>query len=388
MPWKESRSVDLKIEFVTRLQRGERMSDLCREYGIHRQTGYEVWARYHQSGLDGLQPRSRAPKHIPHKCSSEVAQFVVEERKRHPTWGPKKLKHLIERERGLRLPSASTIGEILKREGLVVGRKRRRFPALEPTGLRSADEPNQVWGADYKGQFRLGDRSYCYPLTISDLHSRLLVACDGMAAIDEDAALEAFENAFRAYGLPETIRTDNGVPFVTTGLCGLSRLSVFWLRLGIGLERIARGKPQQNGRHERMHRTLKRDTARPASRNLLQQQERFDCFRQEFNTVRPHEALEQKRPADVHRLSTRTYPDAIPEPDYPLDDDILNVTTQGHLVFGRGHRYYLSKALGGQQIGLTETDSGAWQLRFMHLELGIIDPQTRTFEPSNAPSRG
>lgn len=388
MPWKESRPVNLKIEFVTRLQRGERMVDLCLEYGIHRQTGYEVWARYHQGGIEGLEPRSRAPKHIPHKSAEEVAQFVVEERKRHPSWGPKKLKSILERERGLRLPAASTIGEILKREGLVVARKRRRFPKLEPTGLRAVGAPNQVWGADYKGHFRLGDRSYCYPLTMSDLHSRYLIACEGMAAIDEEEALEASANAFRSHGLPETIRTDNGVPFVTQGLCGLSRLSVFWLRLGIQLERILPGKPQQNGRHERMHRTLKWETAKPSSRNLLQQQGRFDHFRQEFNEKRPHEALGQKRPTEVHQPSPRNLPEVLPEPDYLMEDDVLNVTTSGHIVFGRGHRYYLSKALRGQQVGLTEADSGRWILRFTHVELGSIDPETRTFDPNPTPSRG
>ena len=258
MPWKASRTVDVKLEFVTRLLRGERMTDLCREYGINRQTGYEVAERSKRFGAEGLEPQSRAPKTIPHRMSAELAELVVAEKRAHPTWGPKKIKAALERDGQIRLPAASSIGAVLKKAGLTESRRRRPRARGKLTGLHDATAPNDVWAADYKGQFRLGDGSHCYPLTMTDQFARYVLACDGMAAIDEDAAIEASENAFRKFGLPTTIRTDNGVPFATTGIAGLSKLSAYWLRLGIELERIEPAHPEQNGRHERMHRTLNR----------------------------------------------------------------------------------------------------------------------------------
>ena len=379
--------MDLKVEFVKRLKSGERMAELCREYGIHRQTGYEVLRAFEAGGIEGLLPRSRAPLCTPHKTPESVVKILVAGRKAHPTWGGKKLKHVLEAQHGVKLPAPSTITDILKRKGLLEPRPyRRRFrPASGLTGLREAAVPNALWCADYKGQFRLGDGSYCYPLTMTDQFSRKLLCCEGMAAINEDAACDAAVRTFRKYGLPDAIRTDNGVPFASTGLAGLSRLSVLWLRLGIELERITPGEPQENGRHERMHRTLKRDTARPAQPNLLRQQQRFDGFVEEFNDVRPHEALGLRPPSVVYQPSTRTMPETLVTPDYVLHDDVLVVRANGSIRFRQKEHYHLTAALAGQAVGIREENDGRWLVTFMSLDLGHVDRKTRTFQPA-APS--
>src|SRR5262245_11123624 len=285
MPWKASTPVDLRMEFIVRLERGERVTDLCREYGISRKTGEKFKKRYRDQGLAGLQDRSRAPGLIPHKTPPELVEVIIAHRRQHPSWGPRKLKDTLETALGRAMPAASTIGDILAGAGLIVPRRSRPRHAPTPTGLREAAAPNDVWCIDYKGQFRLGDGTYCYPLTITDQFSRFILCCEGMAAICDDEARTVGEEIFATYGLPAVMRSDNGVPFSCTGLRGLTRLSIFWLRLGIALERIRPAHPEQNGRHERMHRTLKFETARPARANLLQQQERFDAFVEEFNNV-------------------------------------------------------------------------------------------------------
>ena len=309
--------------------------------------------------------------------------IIVAERKRHPTWGPKKLKRILEQQLEREFPAASTIGDILENAGLVERRApRRRYPP-RPTGLRDPTGPNQVWCIDYKGQFQLGDRSYCYPLTMTDQFSRLIVCCEAMAAISDEQSREVCQDAFRQYGLPEAIRSDNGVPFACNGLAGLTKLSVYWMRLGIELERIRPGHPQENGRHERMHRTLKQETTRPARTNLLQQQERFDAFVEEFNTVRPHEALAMKRPTDVHTTSARAYPERLPELTYPTHDEVLLVGKTGMLHLPRSRTVYLSSALAGNPVGVRECDDGRWLVSFMSLDLGHIQPVTKNFIPLN-----
>jgi transposase InsO family protein len=383
MPWKASRPVDLRIEFITRMHRGERMSDLCREYGISRKTGHKIKKRFEKSGTMGLLDESRAPKHIPHKTAPAVVELVVAERKRHPSWGAKKLKDVLEKRLGHTLPAASTLGDILTRRGLVHPRHRRARHSSAPTGLRTAHSPNDTWCVDYKGQFRLGDGSYCYPLTVTDQVSRFLLGCEGMPAISDEAAREVFEDLFETYGLPLAMRSDNGVPFASTGLAGLTRLSAYWLRLGIVLERIRPGHPEENGRHERMHRTLKRETARPARSNLLQQQESFDSFLQEFNHDRPHEALGMKRPAEIYAPSPRRCPTKLPEPTYPTHDDAVTVDRWGH-IFSARRRVYLSSALAGQTVGVREEDDGRWLVTFMDLDLGFVG-RNHSFTPATSP---
>ena len=381
MPWKAPTPMDLRLELMSRLATGETAVDLAHEYSVSRKTVEKFKKRYKEQGIAGLYDQPRAPKIIPHKTPPELVDVIVEARKRHPTWGPKKLKWALERQLERDLPAPSTIGDILERAGLIVARHpRRRFPPT-PTGLREVDAPNQVWCIDYKGQFQLGDKSYCYPLTITDQFSRFITCCEAMAAISDEQAREVCQEVFRCYGLPETMRSDNGVPFACSGLASLTKLSAFWLRLGINLERIRPGHPEENGRHERMHRTFKQETTRPAAANLLQQGERCETFRDEFNTVRPHEALGMKTPAEVYVRSSRPYPDRLPELLYPTHDEVLLVGRRGMLHLPRRQTMYLSSALAGQLVGLRECDDGRWLVSFMHIDLGHIHHLTNQFLP-------
>jgi transposase InsO family protein len=261
---------------------------------------------------------------------------------------------------------------LLDRAGLVERRKRRPAHERKPTQLARPEAPNDVWCIDYKGQFRLGDRSYCYPLTITDQYSRFLLGCDGMAAISDEAARDACEEVFRARGLPLAMRSDNGAPFASTGLAGLTKLSAYWLRLGIKLERTRPSHPEDNGQHERMHRTLKRETTRPARANLLQQQERFDAFVEEFNHERPHEALAMKRPAEVYADSPRAHPVVLPELPYATHDDVLKVNRNGFIRLCR-RTTYVTTALAGHPVGVREEDDGRWLVSFASLDLGFVD---------------
>jgi len=366
---------------MNRLFDGEKLVDLCQEYGISRKTGQKFKARFEAQGIAGLYDLPRAPKVIPHKTPPELVNVIVEERKRHPSWGPKKLKGVLEERLGRELPAASTIGDILERAGLIERRRQRRFALPSPTRLRDVTKPNEVWCIDYKGQFQLGNRSYCYPLTITDQFSRFILCCEGMAAISDEEAREVCQDVFRTYGLPTAIRSDNGAPFASCGLAGLTKLSAYWLRLGIELERIRPGHPQENGRHERMHRTLKQETTRPARENLLQQQEAFDVFVEEFNTTRPHEALEMKRPTDVYSASPRPYPEHLPELEYPTHDEVLLVGKRGLVNLPRNRTLYLSAALEGHHVGFRECEDGRWVVTFMAMDLGHFVPATHSFIP-------
>jgi len=368
VPWNASTPVDLRIEFMSRILRGERVTDLCREYGISRKTGDKFKQRFKRLGLGGLADQRRAPKVIPHRTPPELVEIIAAERRAHPSWGAKKLKQVLEERLDRKLPAASSIGDILSRNGLVQPRRLRSRHKSKPTALREATGPNDVWCIDYKGQFRLGDRSYCYPLTITDQYSRYILGCEGMAAISDESAREVCEELFRANGLPIAMRSDNGVPFASAGLAGLTKLSVYWMRLGVVCERTRPGHPQDNGRHERMHRTLKLDTARPPRYNLLQQQERFDEFVDEFNHERPHEALDMKRPAHVYERSARSYPSLLPEPTYPAHDDAIRVQCDGHMSLRR-RQFYLARSLAGQYVGVREERDGRWLVTFMNLDL-------------------
>jgi len=363
--------VDLRIEFMNRVMRGEAVAQLCREYGISRKTGDKFKQRFKRLGEAGLADQSRAPKVIPHRTPPELVELLVAERQRHPTWGPKKLKDVLEQRLKRVLPAPSTIGDILARAGMVQSRLPRRRTPARPTVLREVHAPNDVWCIDYKGQFRLGDQSLCYPLTLTDQLSRFILGCEAMTAISDAGAREACEEIFHCYGLPKAIRSDNGVPFASSGLANLTQLSAYWLRLGIELERIRPAHPEDNAQHERMHRTLKAETTRPPRRNLLQQQEQFDAFVQEFNHERPHEALDMKRPAQLYRRSPRKLPNTLVEPSYPQHDDVIAVARSGNIYFRR-KQIYISSALAFQYLGIREEHDGRWLVTFMNLDLGHV----------------
>ena len=375
MPWKVSELMSERMGFVLRLERGERMSDLCREYGISRKTGYKFLSRFRAEGAAGLMDKSRRPWRHPNQTPPEVVELVAAQRRAHPTWGPKKLRWVLEREYpGVKLPAQSTIALILKQCGFVKPRTRRRkaSPSLGP--LRVCKRPNEVWSIDFKGQFRMGNRRYCYPLTLTDNFSRMILACEALESTKATPIYSVLEQVFMECGLPEVIRSDNGSPFASSGLQGLTQLSVWLLRLGIELERIEPGHPEQNGRHERMHLTLKQETTRPAKDNLLQQQERFDSFRAEFNERRPHEALGMRTPTELHESSKRAYPETMQPLEYPLADLTQRVFADGSIYFQPlKKRIHVTAALANQDIGLRQLTPQTWLACFMDKELGIID---------------
>ncbi|WP_186397715.1 IS481 family transposase, partial [Stappia sp. TSB10GB4] len=337
MPWKECSVMDERVRFVGRLLDGESMSDVCREFGISRKTGYKIWDRYRQEGLEALTDRSRRPVRYANQLPGQIERLIVECKKGKPHWGARKIRELLVRRLAgdVRIPARSTVHAVLDRHGLVKrARQRRRFKA-EGTALSQASLPNDLWCADFKGEFKLGDGRYCYPLTVTDQASRMILLCEALESTKELPVIEAFLSLFRARGLPQAIRSDNGLPFASpNGLYNLSKLSVWWLRLGLRLERIKPGNPQENGRHERMHRTLKQETARPPGMNALQQQGRFDDFVSEFNEERPHEALAMKTPAELYAPSSKAY-EGLPEVEYPFHDRDILVTACGRICMAR-----------------------------------------------------
>lgn len=378
MPWKESSVVNERLKFVLRAKDGERVTDLCREAGISRKTAYKFLERFERLGAVGLYDEPPVAERLPHKVKLEIEQLIVAARQEHPTWGPLKLRAwLLAKHPTLALPAVSTFGRVLSRNKLVAAPRRARPrppPSTTPTSM--AHEPNAVWCCDYKGQFRLGNGRHCYPLTVTDLFSRYLLGCEGMERIDGEAAKTAFELIFREYGMPNAILSDNGPPFATVGPHGLSRLSVWWLRLGIQHQRIDPGHPEQNGAHERMHLTLKRETTRPPGANQLQQQERFDRFRELFNVERPHEALDQKPPATFYEPSARQFPERLHEPEYPLHDLTLRVDDYGSIYFN-GSRIRLGLPLVGELVGMREVDDEVYEIHFMSMALGKVDLRRR-----------
>ena len=371
MPWKESHRVNERMRFVSRLESGERMTDLCREYGISRKTGYKFWDRYRKQGPAALFDESRRPITHPNQTGDEIRKLVLDLKAEKPTWGPAKLfAQLSKRHPGVKIPSRPTIYLLLDRHGLVKKRhQRKRTIPLEGTPIRATHAPNERWCVDFKGQFRMGDRSYCYPLTISDHFSRFLLACEGLEGVKTQGGTEAvFQATFEQYGLPDAILSDNGPPFGSQGLFGWSKLSLNWIKLGIRVERIKPGHPEQNGRHERMHLTLKQECTRPSGKNLLQQQEKFDHFQREYNEERPHEALAMKVPKEFYASSRRTCPKEIPELVYPLHDFARTVMTNGAAYIARRHGrptiIHLGKTFVGQNVGLREEEDDLWRVSF------------------------
>lgn len=377
--------MDERLRFVSRLLDGEAMAEACREFGISRKTGYKIFTRYKEHGLEALSDRSRRPVRYANQLPQQIENLIVQLKRDKPHWGARKVRELLVRrlDGDVRVPARSTIHAVLHRHGLVRPFGRRRHRATG-TPLSRGATPNDLWCADFKGEFKLGNGRFCYPLTVTDQASRFLLLCEALDSVREDLAITAFEQLFRERGLPVGIRSDNGVPFASpNALFNLSKLAVWWLRLGIAIERIRPGHPQQNGRHERMHLTLKKETTRPPGMNSLQQQARFDAFVQEFNTERPHEALAMKCPAEVYLPSLRPY-GGLPELAYPMHDREVLVTACGRICMHR-KRINLSTVLAGQRLGIKEVDQGIWLVSFMHYDLGYIDLEQRTLQPLDNP---
>lgn len=379
MPWQETCAVDERMHFIVAHQGGElSMAELCRAFGISRKTGYKWLGRYHASGMEGLNDRARAPQHHPQAVAAAVEERIVAARHTHPTWGPRKLVAWLHRQHPtLPLPAASTVGALLHRAGLTVPRRRRLRATPSAGPLAGTATPNALWCADFKGHFRTRDGAWCYPLTISDYASRYLLRCQALARPDEAHVRAVFETVFRAYGLPEAIRTDNGSPFASVGLGGLTRLSIWWLKLGIRLERIAPGHPEQNGRHERLHRTLKAETTRPPQATLRAQQGAFEHFRRVYNEERPHEALGQQPPAAAYQPSARRYVPRLRAMAYPTGYAVRQVRHNGELRW-RGQLVYVSMALVGEPVGLDAVDDGRWAVYFGPVLLGFLDERHQT----------
>jgi transposase InsO family protein len=361
------------------------MAPLCAEFGISRKTGYKIFDRYRAQGLEALTDRSRRPVRYANQLPEQIEGLIVRAKRDKPHWGARKIRELLIRRLAgdVRVPAKSTIHAVLDRHGLVkrMGRKRNRATG---TPLSQGLTPNDLWCADYKGEFQLGNKAYCYPLTVTDHASRFILLCEALPSTREVLAFQAFERLFQDRGLPVAIRSDNGVPFASpNALFNLSKLAVWWLRLGIQIERIKPAHPQQNGRHERMHLTLKREATRPPGMNSLQQQAKFDAFTEEFNTERPHEALNMKRPVDVYVSSSRPYT-GLSDITYPFHDRSILVTSCGRICMHR-KKINLSLALAGQAIGIKEVDDGIWLVSFMHYDLGYIDLEQKTLQPLDNP---
>jgi len=386
MPWKECHIMDERMRFVARLLEGEKMAPLCVEFGISRKTGYKIFDRYQDCGVVAFNDRSRRPYRQANRLPPQLEATIVRLKREFPGWGAPKIREKLRRQSPAapHLPAISTVHAVLDRHHLVKRRRRRRGGEPADTVLTRPTEPNALWCADYKGEFMLGNRRYCYPLTITDFASRYLLTCEALSTTQERFAFTAFDRAFRECGLPAAIRTDNGVPFASpTALYRLSKLAVWWLRLGIRIERIEPGHPQQNGRHERMYRTLKAEATKPAAPNVLQQQARFDTFVARYNHDRPHQALDMRVPADVYRRSPRVYR-GLEDLTYPFHDATFTVTHCGRICF-HGRKINLSHVFAGQNVGVTQVGDRVWLVTFMHYDLGYFDDEVGRVEPIENP---
>lgn len=375
MPWRDVRPMDEKILFIAdHLREAGSFSQLCERYGISRKTGYKWVARYKAAGIEGLEERSRMPHTMAGEIPYALCKAVIELRRhgRDPL-GPKKIQALLsQRFPDQPVPSKSSIYNVLRREGMLEPKRCRRRVQATPNRPSAATQPNELWSADFKGQFKMGNGRWCYPLTVMDHASRYLLGCEGLNGTRFIETRAVFERLFREYGLPERMRTDNGVPFATTAVAGLSKLSIWWIRLGILPERIEPGKPQQNGRHERMHRTLKRAVAQPPAANLATQQMQFDSFRTDYNEHRPHEGLGQRIPKSCYQTSIRAYPERLPELEYPGYFHIQKVSANG-IAYWTGRRIYIGYLLAGERVGLEEVADGIWAVYFGPVRLGSFD---------------
>jgi putative transposase len=373
MPWLETVPMQQREAFVLDHRHGlYTMQELCARYVISRKTGDKWLARFAEGGRQALRDRSRAPHACPHRMPPEVAEAICAVRRAHPSWGPAKLLDWLRLHHPAQAwPAPSTIGDLLVRHGLVKKRRRRRryqHPSVVPP---TTHVPNDLWTADFKDHFRTGDGVYCYPLTIADQHTRYLLACHGLLSTHGSGVRTVFTRAFQTFGLPRVIRTDNGVPFATSGIHGLSQLNVWWMRLGIQHQRIQPASPQQNGAHERMHKTLKASACRPPRATLAAQQRTFTRFRTAFNEERPHAALGGRPPASLYQPSARPYPTRLPPLEYPGPFVVKRVTNAGTLRLK--HRLlFIANALKQHHIGLEEIDDGLWSIYCGSVLLGRV----------------
>jgi transposase InsO family protein len=391
MPWKETHVEEQRLKFIAAyLERdaGWKLTQLCECFGVSRKTGHKWIKRYEKGGISALSDLSRAPHQHPNQVTAEIEKKLVDFRKKHPSWGARKIvKRLSLKEPHLEWPAPSTAGDIFKRHHLVrAGRRRRRAVDQQPGVLCVPSVPNEVWGVDFKGWFRTRDGKRCDPLTVSDLYSRYWLACQRVNQPNTRECRVVFVRIFREYGLPQAIRSDNGSPFASRGLGGLTRLSVWWVKLGIRLERIAPGRPDQNGRHERGHLTMHRETACPPGANASAQQRSFGVFRNRFNHERPHEALGNDVPAQWYRPSTLIYPERIPKMHYPGDFEVRQVRTSGEIQW-RGELIYVSEALVGEPVGLQMISERHWKMFFGPIELALLDTETCKLLAYRRPTR-
>jgi putative transposase len=381
MPWRETLLMDQRVQFIADYQRDVfDVAELARRYGISRKTAYKWIGRYAATGPDGLRDRSRRPAHCPHETPALIVAALLEVRRHHPSWGAKKLLNVVAtRQPTWTLPARSTVCDLLDRAGVIPTSTRRTVPAHPGRPLVPMTAPNGTWTADFKGQFKTRNGVYCYPLTIVDGFSRYLLACQGLLSTAIVTARPVFLRLFQEHGLPAIIRTDNGVPFATAALGRLSTLSVWWIRLGILPELIAPASPQQNGRHERMHRTLKAEATRPPSGNLQAQQIRFNRFRHEYNDDRPHEALNQETPASRYRSSERALPRQFAPLEYPGHYEVRLVSRNSGIRWKK-RWVCVTHTLAGEYVGLEEVGDGLWDVYFGPLKLGRLDERRRQIE--------
>jgi putative transposase len=383
MPWRETSPMEQRLEFIREYETELfTMTELAAQYGISRKTAYKWLERYETDGASGLIDHSRRPRVNPNATDPELVEALLAVRRRHPRWGPKKLLAVVRRsDADASWPARATVAALLKRHGLIGPRRRSpRPPAASRVPLTPATRPNDVWTTDFKGEFRTGDGVYCYPLTLRDGFSRFVLRCDGFLRRTTEATRRRFDRAFRDYGLPDRIRSDNGGPFAGPGLGGLSQLSVWWIRLGIIPERIALGHPEQNGSHEQFHSVLKAETARPPAPNGTAQQQRFRRFCRLYNEQRPHEALGDQPPATRYEPSRRALPARLPPVEYPGHMEVRLVASNGDISWA-GERLFVASALAGEHVAFEEVDDGVWTLHFATIPLARYDERRRTLHP-------
>jgi putative transposase len=384
MPWKETSPMDQKVQFIADFRR-QRFSftELCERYDISRKTGYKWVDRYIEKGPGALEDQPRTPHHSPNQTDPKIVTLLLDMRRNHPSWGGKKILSVIYRSHSSwDLPCRATIQDILKRNNLVPLRRYHRRIGHPGKPSTSATAPNDLWCADFKGQFKTYDGVYCFPLTVTDFFSRYLIGCQALHSTAVFSAKAVFTRLFEEYGLPNRIRTDNGVPFATNTLARLSSLSAWWVRLGILPEFIEPGKPQQNGRHERMHKTLKDETTRPPAGSLAAQQRRFNHFRDEFNNIRPHEALGQETPGSLYSPSLRPMPRKILPFEYPARFEVRYVNASGGMSW-KSDWVQVSTVCSGEYIGLEEIDDGVWEVYYGPLKIGRFHERLGRIEDEN-----